>query len=309
MTRTIVVMSNVIVDDLHFADGTCRRGIVGGAAVHAAVGARFWWPEVGIVAGVGLDFDAVAGGALARRGVLTGGCLVRDAHTIASTLVYDAAGERTETPVHGPEHFERLQTTPRDVPEPWLPAAGTYVFRDLLPRFWTAYGDVRPRLGDVLWELQADVAERRYWPEIRALVPSVRIFSLNRTEGRALLGTGAPDVIADHVLDAGAAVAVVRLGSEGALVADAETRLRVRPARGPVVDVTGAGNAFCGGFLAGWCRSPGDLEHAGRCGAAAAARTIARLGPADPLDRAGLSALAAEVVVVPHSRSTEIPNA
>jgi sugar/nucleoside kinase (ribokinase family) len=45
-----------------------------------------------------------------------------------------------------------------------------------------------------------------------------------------------------------------------------------------VVDVTGGGNAFCGGFLAGWCIRPGDLEHAGRCAAASAALAIAQIG-------------------------------
>ena len=84
---------------------------------------------------------------------------------------------------------------------------------------------------------------------------------------------------------------VLRMGKDGALVSDPISRLHVRPPHAPVVDVTGAGNAFCGGFLAGWI-SGGSIEHASRMAAAAAAKTIAQYGPPDPRDRDGALRLA-----------------
>ena len=76
------------------------------------------------------------------------------------------------------------------------------------------------------------------------------------------------------------------MGADGAFVATPDRRLRVTPPPVPVVDVTGGGNAFCGGFLAGWLLRPGDAEHAARCAAASAAHALGQFGPANPLDHA-----------------------
>ena len=65
-----------------------------------------------------------------------------------------------------------------------------------------------------------------------------------------------------------------------------------------MVDVTGGGNSFRGGFLAGSCQKPGDLEHAAGCGAAAAAICIARYGLPKPSQLLNAPALAARAGTV-----------
>ena len=74
------------------------------------------------------------------------------------------------------------------------------------------------------------------------------------------------------------------------------SRLRLHPPASRVVDVTGAGNSFCGGFLAGWCHTH-DLEWAARAAAAAAAQTIAAFGPPERIERETLDALAEATVI------------
>lgn len=291
--KPILVSTNIIVDDVWLADGTHKGFILGGAAVWAAVGARAWWPEVGIIAGVGDDLEAVSGGQLRAFGLRPDGELSRDPHTIRSKLVYLPDGERTETPAFGPEHFARLQATPADFPATLLPAAGTYIFRDLWPEFWRTYRHRRTQLGVTLWELQADVAEARHWPDVRALLPELDIVSLNRSEAKGLLGIDDAEDAAKALLDAGARAVVLRMGAEGALIAMQSERVTLTPPASNVIDVTGGGNSFCGGFLAGWCQKPGDLEHAARCGAAAAAICIAQYGLPKPSHLADAPALAA----------------
>jgi sugar/nucleoside kinase (ribokinase family) len=73
-------------------------------------------------------------------------------------------------------------------------------------------------------------------------------------------------------------VAVVKLGADGALVATGQlppTRIPPRP--GTVRDTTGAGDAFCAGFLACWLTG-GSVRGAAESGAAAAARAVGGLG-------------------------------
>ena len=295
-SRPIVVLSNIIVDDIVMPDGTRRSGVLGGAATYAAVGAASWWREVAIVAGIGSDLHELASEQLARLGLSASGLLIRDERTIRNHLVYLASGERTETPIFGLEHFERMQTTPDDVPELLLPAAGTYFFRDVAPDFWRAFERRRAGLGATLWEWHGDGATPAVWPALKSLLPAVDIFSLTLSEARNLLGAHELREhetweIVTQLLIAGANIVVLRMGAAGALIANRRSRLRLHPPASGVVDVTGAGNSFCGGFLAGWCQTH-DLEWAARAAAAAAAQTIAAFGPPERIERATLDALA-----------------
>jgi sugar/nucleoside kinase (ribokinase family) len=291
--RPIIVISNIIIDDIVLPDGMRRSSVLGGAATYGAVGAASWWPQVAIVAGVGDDLHELAGARLARLGLRDDGLLVRDPHTIRNHLVYLANGERTETPLLGSEHFAKMQTTPDDVPDGLLPAAGTYFFRDGSPDFWQCYARRRAQLGTTLWEWQAGDDT---WTSVRALLPTVDIFSLTLSEARSLLDLREPEDIASQLLIAGANIVVLRMGAAGALIADRRHRLRLHPPASRVVDVTGAGNTFCGGFLAGWCNAQ-DLEWSARAAAAAAARTMSDYGPPDQIDHESLKALAGATTI------------
>ena len=78
----------------------------------------------------------------------------------------------------------------------------------------------------------------------------------------------------------GPRVVSLRQGADGSLVYERERdcfwRVPAAPAR--VVDVTGAGNAYCGGLLVGWHES-GDVRRAAAYAAASAAIAIEQVGP------------------------------
>lgn len=283
MTAPILILSNIIIDDIRLADGTHLPHTLGGAATYAAVAARLWWDEVAIVAGVGEDLAEVTDGKLRLYGLRSEGHLAVAPYTIQSRLTYRQDGSRTEVPVHGSDYFSRLQVRPSSIPASLMPAAGTYVFRDLDMAYWEELRALRSRLGTLLWEVQDDDIAGR-WPEIASLMPLVDLFSFNLGEARSLLGDIAPDEMVARVLEVGASAAILRMGAEGALIATASELLRVRPPESLVVDVTGGGNAFCGGFLAGWITTSGNAEASARRAAAGAAHALGQFGPADPRD-------------------------
>jgi sugar/nucleoside kinase (ribokinase family) len=70
---------------------------------------------------------------------------------------------------------------------------------------------------------------------------------------------------------------VVKQGAQGALLASSSGVHTTDALPADVVDTTGAGDAFCAGFLAAWTTSP-DPETALAAGARAAARLVTRLG-------------------------------
>lgn len=301
--RPLLVLSNIIIDDIWLADGSHFPATLGGAATYAAAGAALWYSPVGIVAGVGIDLDEVSRNKLRDFGLLSAGHLVRGQHTIQSKLVYNPDGSRTETPTHGRDYFATLQVTPADTPKSLLPAAATYIFRDLEPPFWTAFRADRPFFGKVLWELQDDAAYAHLWPQVKDVLSLIDHFSLNLAEAERLFDGAAPDEVLDRILDSGVETVLLRMGSEGAVIASSKIRFKVTPPRSKVVDVTGGGNSFCGGYLGAWMESGGDIEHAARGAAAAAAHSLGQYGPGDPRKRADAAAWAKQAKITEWKKS------
>jgi len=96
--KPILASTNIIVDDVWLAEGTHKGFILAARRSGRRLGPRAWWPEVGIITGVGDDLETVSGGRLRAFRLKPDGELSRDAHTIRSKLVYLLDGERTETP-------------------------------------------------------------------------------------------------------------------------------------------------------------------------------------------------------------------
>lgn len=296
--RPLLVLSRIIIDDLHFADGSVRAGTPGGAGLHAATGAALWWPRIAPVAGIGSDIHGVTLGMLLGERFATEGLLPRDPYSARSKLVYLENGDRMETSLLGPDHFARLEVSTADIPPGLLPAAGTYIFRDTDADFWRGVEKMRPSLGTILWELQADASTPHHMPMLRALLPTVDVFSLNLSEGRGVFGDVPPAIMLDRLLAAGARLVLLRMGARGAIAATPTQRLHALPPPCDVIDETGGGNSFCGGFLASLCDAPDNIRLALRRASASAACTIGQIGPATG-DLQSARALADETVIEP----------
>jgi 5-dehydro-2-deoxygluconokinase len=104
----------------------------------------------------------------------------------------------------------------------------------------------------------------------------------NREECAVAVGTDVPDDAADLLLAAGAGLAIIKLGADGALMATASERIRIPATPIDVVCGLGAGDAFggalCHGLLNGW-----ELERIGRAANAAGALVSTKLTCADAM--------------------------
>lgn len=104
----------------------------------------------------------------------------------------------------------------------------------------------------------------------------------NLEECEMALGTRDPQAVADALLAAGVELAVVKLGGDGVLLANAAGRWQIPAVPVDVVCGLGAGDAFGGalshGLLNGW-----DPVRLGRFAAAAGALVVGRLTCADAM--------------------------
>ena len=101
----------------------------------------------------------------------------------------------------------------------------------------------------------------------------------------AITGLSDPDALVDHCLRLGAKVVALKLGEQGALVADAQQRHRIAPHPCRPVDATGAGDTFGGAFVHRFLQGD-SLAQAGRYAAVAAALSTQGYGAVAPIPTA-----------------------
>ncbi|RLI40258.1 sugar kinase [Candidatus Bathyarchaeota archaeon] len=89
---------------------------------------------------------------------------------------------------------------------------------------------------------------------------------------------------AEVLLDMGVKIVAVKLGSRGCYVTDGEENHLIEPFRMKVVDSTGAGDAFCAGFLYGIINNR-PLRECGILGNFVASRTLTKMGARNGLPR------------------------
>jgi sugar/nucleoside kinase (ribokinase family) len=285
-----LVTFSLIIDDIVFPDGQTAMGVLGGGGPQTAFGMRLWADRVGLVSGVGADLPAAALDWLGASVIDTGGLRFTDWPTLRAWQVLEEDGRRTQLwRIPGPAIGAQLGRSLERLPPSYRSARG----------FHLGVHPEEPGLDFIasLRDLEAIVSvepfripERSLTDrELRALLSAGQIFSPNRREAEALVGPGDPLDQIERLAQAGAEIVALRQGSMGATVHRVDTgeTWQIPAVNVPVVDPTGAGNAFCGGFLAGWLQT-GELRRAGLCGAVAASFLVEQVGL--PAPRAGLHA-------------------
>jgi len=292
-----LVTFGIILDDLVFPDGRTAMGVLGGGGPQTALGMRLpalaGWSErssVGLIAGVGRDLPESAIEWLKAVGVDLTGVNQGELPTPRAWQVLEADGRRTQVwRVRGRVVGAQLGRTLERVPPAYRGARGFHL--GIHPdepnhEFINQLRDLRSQTTDrraPLVSLEPFKPARFACPPsdeaLRQLCGAADIFSPNLVEAQSLVGSGAPDELARRLADAGARIVTLRMGAEGSLVhsKDDKTQLYVPAVPTTVVDPTGAGNAYCGGFLAGYVQA-GDVLTAARYGTVAASFLVEQVG-------------------------------
>lgn len=93
-----------------------------------------------------------------------------------------------------------------------------------------------------------------------------------------MIATVEPEQQAEILFAGGVRCLALRMGAAGSLVGRAGQTYDIPALPVEVIDETGAGNSYCGGFLVGYVQSGGDPLTAGRYGAVSATFALAQLG-------------------------------
>jgi ribokinase len=284
--RPVIIVGNLTIDDVIQPDGSSQMGTLGGNSVHATAAALTWVGGVGIVARCGPDFPAAAIGRLRAAGADTGGIRYIDGPTVRNWVIYEADGSRNWVYRTPPGRSAEVAPQPGDIPAAWLdrkPAPVVHVAAMPLAAATAIVRSVRDRAGGAAITLDTHEGWRQGDGVLEA-ARLVDVFLPSREELAELVGYDDPPRAVGELTAAGVTCVVVKMGGDGALVARPGMPLAHVPASNvAVVDPTGAGDSFCGGFAAGLALGE-DVVGAARRGCATAAAAIGAAGSLRLLD-------------------------
>ena len=268
----------IILDDIVYPNGRTAMAQLGGGGLYAACGMRLWHDDVTLNAAVGADFDSSR---LAPHGFDNRGLVVTELPTPRAWQVLEADGRRTQVPrVSAEDWFGQLVRVP--AAQPISPTLKGFHFFGRGDAFEEQF--VQSLVAaNVFLSAELIVDEDTTPAEmdmIKRCLPFFTIFSPGEPDAKVLVGERPPKEQLRALAALGPRLVALRRGKAGSLIYDREADqfLRVPAFPAEVVDVTGAGNAFCGGLLVGWLETH-DLRQAAAQAAVSAALTIAQIGP------------------------------
>lgn len=275
-----VIVGNIIIDDIVLSDGTVRMNTLGGAGTHALMGTRVWGTTVGFVSAVGHDFPAEHWERLSASGVDLSGVRKTQLLTPRAWQLIETDGRRTEVFRTPFEDLRRLEAQPSHFPQAYTGARGVYIMCDRPGSLDSWVAHLR-RIGIpiILWEPSTYLMSPQQRTDFALALSKVDIVSPDLQSAVRLYENANPQELTLAMHQDGARLVALRMGKRGSLVSEKGGRayaIPIWPAR--VVDVTGAGNAYCGGLLVGYAESS-DTYTAGLYGSVSASFAVEQFGP------------------------------
>jgi sugar/nucleoside kinase (ribokinase family) len=295
-------------------NGNPRIDVLGGNIVYAAVGTAIWEPGVGLIARVGEDFPQEWVAQISQHGFDCHGIRILpesiDLRTF--TAFSDEETRHTDAPV---AHFARLnlpfpksllgynpqplqpdsrsQPSLRtirmtEIPGPYLDATAAhlcpvdFLSHTLLPSVLR-----QGQVATITVDPAASYMNPIFWDDVQVMVKGVTGLLTSEEKLRSLFEGRTSDLweMAEAIGSWGCEIIVIKRRGRGQYVYNHGNRSRwmipAYPAR--VIDPTGAGDAFCGGFLAGF-RSTYEPVDAALHGNISASLVIEGSGPFYALD-------------------------
>jgi fructoselysine-6-P-deglycase FrlB-like protein len=243
---------------------------IGGNSLYASLGVRLWQPNVGLVTRRGEDFPHDLPKILNPLGIVCDGIVNIPGPTVRNWVVYETNGDRHWIYRTPRERSREVAVQASDLPLEWLemePPPIVHVTAmplDAAEAIVDKVFSVSPRAIITLDTHEDYVVD--YRQRLRTLAGRVNAFLPSRSEVTDLVGYDDPLRALADLSSLPTPIIAIKMGAQGVLVWDKAmgTVHEIGVAPGKVVDVTGAGDAFCGGFAAGLSLGYNPVESAQR---------------------------------------------
>ncbi len=242
----------------HYLEG--HGGDTSNAAVAAARHGAQAGIKVGMIAGLGCDMPGDSFMALWEREGIDASTVTRTDRYLTGVyfVTHDRAGHHF---LHYRANSAAAMFGPEDVPVKAIGRARMLYLSGISQGISTTACDATLAAIDAARRHGVKVAydtnyRPRLWPParaaavMRAAMEAVDFALPGIEDVQTLTGLTDPDAMLDYYLKLGPAVVVLKMGEAGAYLATPEARVKIPAFPVKTVDATGAGDTFCGSFLA-----------------------------------------------------------
>ncbi len=259
MTQSLAVFGNFTIDDLVFPDGTTHWAVPGGSAVYAAFGISLWTERASIVAPLGADYPMEL---LDERFDLSR-CTPLP-HTLRNWGLYEEDGTRHFVSRKATRNWREFSPKPEDA------ASGHQTGAHIAPMPHDVAIVLNRELrkaGTRIISLDLDDHDLTGRAGFDATIELLRVCDLllpSLQDALALFPESEPLAALRRLRSVApdAALVAVKCGADGVIAhaAGASDWVRVPAVPVKLADGTGAGDAFCGGALAGFAKEGDPIE-------------------------------------------------
>ena len=278
----LAVISHIVEENIIFPDSTIE-GVLGSPTAYSSVVASRLGTRTGVMTKIGKDMPRHLLQALYEAGVDTRGIKVEGEYTTLSLLNYDKTGNKAILyPKKAPPIFFD------DIPSDYLSGEMIYICPmdyDVPLETIEALSKVETMLavdiggyGGAHSDTHPDRDEQITHAELKRIIKHCHVVKASSEDCAYFFGPHEDKKkIATSFVEWGSKIGIVTMGEKGAAIAT-EERIFVTPAiSSDIVDCTGAGDVYMGGFLSEYIRTR-DVRKSGIFAAATASLVIEGTG-------------------------------
>jgi len=255
LTPELVTVGWLTIDDIVLPNGACERSIVGGGALYSAVGACIWNDRVGLHSVIGRPYRADVCDAIERYGLDTAGVNAIDGNGLLLWLLHESAHDKQQVPKLSSSSAAEMDEGRAALPASYCSARGFHIAPQSPDGSFSSADQLNrlPTMPVITLDILSDAfVDVRLYNDL-AFLNRITAFLPSREEvERIWRPADLEGWLHRQAVEHGCHVAA-KVGDAGSLVCEAHTgrlyRIPCFPAT--VLDTTGAGDAYCGGFLSG----------------------------------------------------------
>lgn len=251
----VVTVGWLTMDDIVLTDHTCRANVLGGGALYSAVGAQIWTRSVGVHSVTGRAICEDVRARVRARGLDSEGIAAIDGGGLQLWLLHESETFKQQVPKLTSSTADEMDRGRGPLPEAYRTAGGFHV----APQTPAGTAEnvrrlsLLPNRPAVTVDILSDeYIDRGLYADLEFLRGASAFLPSEAEIARIWKPCDVGEWLRQQAARFGCHM-VAKFGERGSLACDAGTGELIQTPAFPakVVDTTGAGDSYCGGFLAG----------------------------------------------------------
>lgn len=279
-----LVIGPSIINDIKFADGTVKKGIIGGS-IFCVAGIKLWCDDCLYISNVGKDYSNFYGNWMKTNKCSYDGINEILPHTQYTLLTYGEEGLHDEVSIYGSEEEQLVNELDRhkaSLISEFCDSTtkGIYIEANESDELWDSLDLINAKGNiKIMWELPTSVSlNSKRHEKAFDIIKRTGLYSVNLPEAKCLFNAASEEKAIEKIIDFNIPC-YFRVGKKGSyMICDGKAYFANSVNLGKIADSTGCGNCSTAAALYGFCEGY-TPEKIAMMGNIAAGYNILQYGP------------------------------